>query len=75
MIIYIGFIMEQGKLLPEFVTDNMGIATSRAKKSIDDALPNNTVSVFEIEFNEKDTPLIVASWTPEGEIITLVPKP
>ena len=75
MIIDIGFVREEGQLIPAFVTDNMEIAASKAKRSVDDALPNNTVPVFEIEFNEKDTPLIVASWTPEGEIITLVPKP
>lgn len=75
MIIYIGFVREQGILYVEFVTPNIEIATSRAKKLVDDALPNNTVEVFKIEFNEKDIPLMVASWTPEGEILTLVPKP
>ena len=75
MIIYIGFIREQGILYPEFVTNYEGVARIKAKKLVDEALPNNTGVVFRTEFNVKDTPVMVASWTPEGEILTLIPKP
>ncbi len=71
MIIYIGFILEQGKLLPEFVTDNVDIAKVKAIRSVDDALPNNMVKVFQAEFDERKQLLMTASWTPEGETITL----
>ena len=68
--------MEQGKLLPEFVTDDLGIAKVKAKRAVDDALPQNVVKVFKINFNEEEEqPLMVANWTPVGEVITLVPKP
>ncbi len=76
MILYIGFIIGQGKLLPEFVTDDLLIARIKARRSVNNALPQDTVEVFEINFNEEEEqPLIAANWTPEGEVITLVPKP
>jgi len=75
MIIYVGFILEQGKLLPEFVTDDRKLARAKAARSVDDALPNNSVNVFKVCFDEKVVPLIVASWTPEGEHVTEVPEP
>ncbi|KKK80267.1 hypothetical protein LCGC14_2825230 [marine sediment metagenome] len=75
MIIYIGFIKEQGKLLPEFVTDNLKLAKHKAVRAVDDALPNNSVHVFKVCLDVKVVPLIVASWTPEGEHVTEVPEP
>ncbi len=75
MIIYVGFIMEQGKLLPEFVTDNKKYAETKAGRAVDDALPNNSVQVYEIDLDlTKNKPVIVASWTPEGEHVRLIPK-
>ena len=76
MIIYIGFIMKQGELFAEFATDDIEVAKDKAKRLIDDALHRNTVEVFGLELNpEEEQPIMVASWTQEGEILTLIPKP
>ena len=70
MTLYLGFIRDQGILIPTFVTDTKEYARTLALKNVDDALPNNAVEVHQILFNaEALEPVIVASWTPEGEHI------
>ena len=66
-VFYIGFVREQGILLPTFATDKKEYARTLALKNVDDALPNNSVEVYAYLFPRK--PEIVASWTPEGEHI------
>ena len=71
MIIYVGFILEQGKLLPEFVTDSLKYAETKATRAVDEALPNNMVQVFKVELELQTRPIITACWTPEGEHVTV----
>ena len=73
MIIYVGFIMEQGRLLPEFVTEDKKRAEIIARRKLDDALPNNSVQVFEIDLDLiENKPIIIANWTPEGEHVRVI---
>lgn len=64
--VYVGFIVERGRFLSSFVTDEPQFAKYIAGEKVDDALPNNTVQVFKCEIDVSN-PVIVASWTPEGE--------
>ena len=73
MIVYVGFILEQGKLLPEFVTNSLKYAEVKAAKAVDDALPNNMVQVFKADIELQIRPVITACWTPEGEHVTVNP--
>ncbi len=76
MIIYVGFIMEQGRLLPEFVTEDKKRAEIIARRKLDDALPNNSVQVFEIDLDLiENKPIIIVNWTPEGEHVTTTERP
>ena len=66
--LYLGFVREQGILIPAFITDDFEKAKKTAGRHIDDALPNNAVVVYKIKLNtEIDKPIITAAWTPEGE--------
>lgn len=65
--------MEQGRLLPEFVTDDKKRAETKAGQSVDDALPNNSVQVFEIDLDLiENKPIIIVNWTPEGEHVRVI---
>ena len=66
--LYLGFVREQGILIPAFITDDFEKAKKTAGRHIDDTLlPNNVVVVYKVELNTRlDKSIMTGIWTPEG---------
>jgi len=67
--LYLGFVREEGILIPAFMSVTKESAGFEAKRHVDDALPNNHVEVYKILFDsvEHHKAVITVVWTPEGE--------
>lgn len=66
--LYIGFVREEGILIVAFVTESFESAKKLAARHVDEALPNNVVVVFKTSLDtRRDSAVITAMWTPEGE--------